>query len=214
MRWLVLSLLLSPGQALACQTALVLAMDVSGSVDAAEYRLQIDGLAAALADPAIRDVLVEDQVALSVTQWSALGQQRVMLPWVRMTSPAAVEGFARATRALPRAFSGADTAVGEALDHALGLFSAVADCRRRVVDLSGDGDENVGFTAARARSRAREAGVEVNALAIELMGISISNFYRRWVITPGGFVETAHGHLDFARAIRTKLLRELQRPGA
>lgn len=211
MRWICLLSLL-PCPALACQTALVLAMDVSGSVDAAEYRLQLDGLAAGLLHPAVQDLLIEDSVALAVTQWSGPGEQRVMLPWTRIDGAAAVQRFAQASRALPRAFAGSDTAVGQALDHALALLAEAPDCRRRVVDLSGDGDENAGFTAAAARTRAQAAGVEVNALAIELMGYSISNYYRRWVITPGGFVETARGHLDYARAIRAKLLRELTRP--
>lgn len=212
--WPLLLLALAPTPGRACQTALVLAMDVSGSVDPAEYRIQVDGLAAALEDPEIRAILIEDQVALSVTQWSALGQQQLVLPWRRMRDPAAVEAFARDARALPRAWIGSDTAVGEALDHALDLFRQVPDCARRVVDLSGDGDENVGYTASRARNRASLEGVEVNALAIEMMGLSITNFYRRWVITPGGFVETARGHLDFPRAIRAKLLRELSKPAA
>jgi Ca-activated chloride channel family protein len=54
--------------------------------------------------------------------------------------------------------------------------------------------------------------VEVNGLAIESIGLSITQFYRQWVITPGGFVVTARGHLDFARAMRIKILRELARP--
>ena len=212
---LALSLLpVAAAPARGCETALVLAMDVSGSIDPSEYRIQIDGLAAALDDPEIREILIEDRVALTVTQWSTLGQQAQVLPWTRMTDRAAVESFAQATRALPRAYTGADTAVGQALEHALDLFAAVPDCVRRVVDMSGDGDENVGHTATRARNRAQDEGVEVNALAIEMMGPSISNFYRRWVITPRGFVETAKGHLDFPRAIRAKLLRELTRPSA
>src|SRR5690606_30591267 len=121
-----------------------------------------------------------------------------------------VDRFAVTVEATPRAFDGADTAVGEALDHAISLFDAVPDCRRKVVDLSGDGDENAGFTARSARQRAISAGVEVNALAIESIGVSISNYYRKVVITPGGFVQSARGYIDYARAIRLKLLRELQ----
>lgn len=203
-----------PTAAPACETALVLAMDVSGSVDRGEYLLQVEGLAAALADGALRDVLVQDQVALAVVQWSSLGQQALVLPWQRMLSFRAVDDFAARVLAMPRAFPGSDTAVGEALAFSLAQFEAVPDCRRRIIDMSGDGDENVGFTTPRARGAAIAAGVEVNGLAIEAMGLSITNFYRRWVITPGGFVETAQGHLDYARAIRSKMLRELTKPGS
>lgn len=198
----------------ACGAALVLAMDVSGSVDPGEYRLQVDGLAAALHHGALRDVLVNEQVALAVVQWSALGQQRLVLPWERMADMTAVDAFAARVAALPRAYPGSDTAVGEALAFALAQFEAVPDCRRRIIDMSGDGDENVGFGTPRARAAAIAAGVEVNALAIESMGLSITNYYRRWVITPGGFVETANGHLDYARAIRAKMLRELTKPAS
>jgi len=219
MRRLLLALPLTlamtlPQPARACAAALVLAMDVSGSVDRGEYLLQVEGLAAALADPALREVLVQDQVALAVVQWSSVGQQALVLPWQRMLSMRAVDDFAARVRTMPRAFPGSDTAVGEALSFALAQFAAVPDCRRRIVDMSGDGDENVGHTTPRARTAAIAAGVEVNGLAIESMGLSISNFYRRWVITPGGFVETAQGHLDYARAIRSKMLRELTKPGS
>jgi Ca-activated chloride channel family protein len=203
-----------PGTARACEVALVLAMDVSGSVDPAEYRLQIDGLASALQDQAVREILVQENAALLVTQWSNVGQQRVTLPWTRIRTARDVEGFAEAVRLVPRAYAGSDTAVGAALFHALDQLALVPDCRRKIVDLSGDGDENVGFTVGRARQAAIAQGVEVNALAIESMGVSISNFYRRWVITPGGFVETSRGHLDYARAIRSKLLRELTKPAS
>lgn len=215
MRALVLAAcLLLPLPSRACETALVLAMDVSGSVDAGEWRLQADGLAAALRAPEIADVLVQDQVALAVVQWSAMGQQALVLPWQRMLDHRAVEAFARRAETMPRAFPGSDTAVGEALSFAIAQFAAVPDCRRRIVDMSGDGDENTGYTTPRARSDAIAGGIEVNALAIEAMGVSISNFYRRWVITPGGFVETAQGHVDYARAIRAKLLRELTKPAS
>ncbi|MFN3641451.1 MAG: DUF1194 domain-containing protein [Gemmobacter sp.] len=212
LRVLALLLAIVPMPLSACEAALVLAMDVSGSVDAGEYRLQVDGLALALDDPAIVDALTGGAVALAVVQWSGLGRQALSLPWRRIVTPADAAAFAAAVRAMPRAFTASDTAVGEALAFAMAQFAAVPDCRRRIVDLSGDGAENVGFTIARARREAIAAGVEVNGLAIESMGLSITQFYRNWVVTPGGFVVTARGHLDYARAMRVKLLRELSRP--
>jgi Ca-activated chloride channel family protein len=206
-----LLVLLSALPARACETALLLAMDVSNSVDPGEYRLQIDGLAQALADPAIAEILVRDRVALSVMQWSGTDRQTISLPWTRMLSPAHVTAFAARVRGLERAFILSDTAPAEALRYALRHFGAVKDCKRFIVDLSGDGTPNAGGEVRRVRQAAQRAGVTVNGLAIEGLGVAISNFYRRSVITRDGFVVTARGHRDYARAIREKILREISR---
>jgi Ca-activated chloride channel family protein len=66
--------------ALACETALLLSIDVSGSIDAGDYHLQTEGLAAALTDPEVADALVRGQVALAVVQWSGPSQQALVLP--------------------------------------------------------------------------------------------------------------------------------------
>jgi Ca-activated chloride channel homolog len=212
-RALALSACLSTPAA-ACETALLLAIDVSGSIDRGEYALQVQGLAEALQDPEIADVLLRDQVELSVLQWSGLGRQEMVIPWQRMLSPQALAAFTARAKALPRAFTGSDTAVGEALSFAIPQFEAVGDCRRKVIDVSGDGPENAGFTVGQARSAAQRLGIEINAIAIEDMGASapISSFYRNWVITKDGFVMTARGLDDYPRAIRAKLLRELIKP--
>ena len=198
----------------ACETALLLSIDVSGSIDAADYRLQAEGLAQALSDPAVTDALVAGQVALAVVQWSGPDQQALSLAWQRMLSPAAVAAFATRARAMPRAFSGSDTAVGQALRFATAQFAAVPDCPRRVIDISGDGSENAGFTDARARSEALAAGITINAIAIEDPGeaIPVTTYYRRRIISPGGFVVTARGLGDYAGTLRLKLLRELAKP--
>mgnify|MGYP005849448535 CR=1 FL=1 len=212
LRAALIVLLAAAPAARACEAALVFAMDVSGSVDAGEYRLQLDGLADALADPAILEAVLSAEAALAVVQWSGVGRQALALPWAQMRRPADVAAFAAAVRTMPRTFAASDTAVGQGLEFALEQFASAPDCRRRIVDISGDGAENAGFTITRARRAAIAAGVEVNGLAIESIGLSITQFYRQWVITPGGFVVTARGHLDFARAMRIKILRELAWP--
>ncbi|MCX7289330.1 MAG: DUF1194 domain-containing protein [Rhodobacterales bacterium] len=198
----------------ACETALVLSIDVSGSIDGGDYRLQTEGLAAALADPEVAEALVRGQIALAVMQWSGPAQQALVLDWQRMLTPEAVTAFADRAAGMPRAFTGSDTAVGLGLSFALGQFAAVPDCGRRVVDISGDGQENAGFTDADARSEAIAAGVMVNAIGIEEPGqaFPITSYYRGWIITPGGFVVSARGLQDYARALRIKLLRELVKP--
>ncbi|MFN4171374.1 MAG: DUF1194 domain-containing protein [Pseudorhodobacter sp.] len=198
----------------ACDTALVLAIDVSGSIDRAEYALQTEGLAYALRDPEVAAALLGGQVALTVVQWSGLGQQAVTIPWARMLSPRHLSAFIAQAETQPRAFRGSDTAVGEALSFAAAQFAAVPDCRRKVIDISGDGPENAGYTVTRARNDAAAEGIEINAIAIEDMGpgAPITAFYRNWVITRGGFVMTARGLRDYPRVMREKLLRELIRP--
>ncbi|MCE6959068.1 DUF1194 domain-containing protein [Cereibacter sphaeroides] len=215
LRALLLALVVA-APARACDTALLLAIDISGSIDRGEYALQTEGLAAALADGAVTDSLLAGQSALAVVQWSGVGRQVLALPWRRMLAPGDVQDFAEAVRALPRAFVASDTAVGGAITFSLGRFDAVADCRRRVIDISGDGAENAGFTVASARREAERAGVEINAIAIEDMGASkpITAFYERWAVTRGGFVVTARGLGDYRRAMRAKLLRELGKPAS
>jgi Ca-activated chloride channel family protein len=205
---------LTAAPALACDTALLLAIDVSGSIDGGDYRLQTEGLSAALSDPGVTEALVRGEVALAVVQWSGSSQQALVLPWRRMLDPGAVARLADSAAAMPRAFRGSDTAVGEAITHSLAQFAPVADCGRRVIDISGDGQENAGFTDASARSEAVTAGVTINAIAIEEPGpaFPITGYYRGRVITPGGFVVTARGLQDYARTLRLKLLRELEKP--
>lgn len=212
LRTLALITLATP--ATACETALLLAIDVSGSIDRGEYALQIEGLSDALRDPEIAEILLRDQVALSVMQWSGTGRQAMVIPWQRMLSPAALARFGSTARSLPRAFQGSDTAVGEAVTAALVQFAQVGDCKRHVIDISGDGPENAGTNVARARTDAVAQGVDINAIAIEDMGQSapISAFYKNWVVTPKGFVMTARGVDDYPRTLRAKLLRELIKP--
>lgn len=197
-----------------CETALVLSVDVSGSIDAGDYALQVEGIAAALSDPTVAEALVQDQVALAVVQWSGTEDQALVIGWQQLLSPQDVADFAARALALPRAFKGSDTAVGEGLRFAMTTFATAPDCHRRVIDLSGDGQENAGFSDAKARAEAAKAGITVNAIAIEDPGPAtpITNYYQRWVITQDGFVFTAHGLQDYAETLRLKLQRELVKP--
>jgi len=205
---------LPAGAARACAAALVLAMDVSGSVDPVEHRLQTHGLAQALRDPEVTELLVTGRVAVAVLQWSAADDQRLALPWRRMHDDAAVAALADAVERLPRAFTARQTAPGEALIAAAGLFAGVPDCGRRIIDLSGDGARNDGMNPATVARWAEARGIEINALAIEDAGrgVPITSYFNRFVISRDGFVITARGFEDFARAMRLKLLRELAPP--
>lgn len=203
-------------QARACDIALMLAVDVSGSVDSYEYALQLQGIANALRDEDVRAALLQGQVALGVMQWSGAMEQTVSVPFTRLTEPAEVAQLAARIGTLPRAHAGGNTAVGEAIAVAVEQFGQVRDCAHWVIDISGDGDENEGYTLGTERRTAYARGITINGLAIEAAGTGqpITNFYRRNVVTPGGFVITAHQHSDFARAMRQKMLRELIPPMA
>lgn len=195
-----------------CQLALMLAIDISGSVDDAEYQLQVEGTADALEDPEIADALVNGNVAVAVMQWSSVSMQKLVQPWQRMQTPTDVADFAAAARSQERAFGKAETAVGDAISFAVDQFQIVPDCPRRVIDISGDGVQNIGGPLPEARQKAVSAGISINGVAIEGIGVAITEFYRTSVITKGGFVLTAQGHTDYPRAIRKKILREVTRP--
>lgn len=199
------------GPAAACETALVLAIDISGSIDRNEYRLQMQGLADALESPEIAETLVADRVELALVHWSGPIWHKMTLPWQQMRTRADVARFAEIARSMPRPFDSSDTSIGQALRFAATQFAAVPDCERKVIDVSGDGEENAGFTLKSALVEMQDLGITVNAIAIEEAGgISpITTYFRRFGITRDGFVVTAFGVDDYPRAIRLKLLREL-----
>lgn len=197
----------------ACETALLLAVDVSGSISLQEYSLQMEGLALALEDPAIINALVEGQDRLALVQWSGSRQQTLALDWHHMQDAQDVAAFAAAVRTIRRPRLHTITAIGEAIRFSLAQFGSVRACARTVIDISGDGAENDGKSLATARAEAEAARVTINAIAIELddRANSLTGYFRRFVITSNGFAITAHGLPDYPRAIRIKLLRELTR---
>ena len=207
----ILGVVFGTNESLACDTALVLTIDVSNSIDTAEYRLQTDGLADALQDPEIVETLVRTQSAVAVVQWSGVDKQEVSIPWTRVRSALDASQLAARARLMERAFVLSDTAPAEAIYFSLGLFDEVSDCNRRVIDVSGDGTPNGGTEVRAARNAAEKAGVTINGIAIESMGLAITNFYRGAVITRNGFVITARTHREYPSAIRTKILREISR---
>ncbi|WP_226621405.1 DUF1194 domain-containing protein [Alloyangia pacifica] len=197
----------------ACETALLLAMDVSNSIDHAEFAIQAEGLALALSDPEIAAIMVDDRIALAVLQWSGPGHQALTLGWTEIAEPADLETFAAAAGVMERAFVLSDTAPGAALEAALDAIETAPACKRRVIDVSGDGTPNAGPSASAARVRAERMGVTVNGLAIEGPGhgLPVSNYYRQVLITRDGFVMTARSHREYSETLRRKILREIAR---
>ncbi len=200
-----------PFSAQACDTALVLTIDVSNSIDTGEYRLQTDGLADALRDPEIVETMIRTETAIAVVQWSGEDKQELSIPWVRIRTALDAEFVATQARLMQRAFVLSDTAPAEAIYFSLPLFDQVPDCVRKVIDVSGDGTPNGGTAVRDARNAAERAGVTINGIAIESMGLAITNFYRGAVITRNGFVITARTHREYPSAIRAKILREISK---
>lgn len=194
----------------ACELALALAVDVSGSVDAREYRLQMDGLATALRDPVISEALVRGNSRLMLVQWTGSSRQQVTLDWTEIDSFAALDRFADAVQNDPRVWRNFSTAIGEALAVAMDSFDAVPDCRRRLIDLSGDGASNEGIEPASLHGELQARGITVNAIAIEQSVPDLTAyFYENVIVGEGAFVVTAAGFADYPSRIRRKLLREV-----
>ncbi len=223
MRWL-LALLLSAAPAFAeCRQALVLAIDVSASVDYREYQLQSRGLAYALRDDEVREAFLAPgpPVWLAVFEWSSAEYQRLLVDWTEVRTGADLEGVAAAIEADKVLAEQSTTGIGAALLYAGALFDRAPSCLEFTLDVSGDGQNNDWPRPEDARLDESLAGVSINGLVIgadfpidhELnpnrMG-ALSNYYRARVIKgPGAFVETAEGFEDFGEAMRRKLIREL-----
>lgn len=209
LRALALAAFLGP-PALACDLALALAVDVSGSVDSVEYRTQMDGLAHALRDPIISEALVRGQAQLMLIQWTGSSRQQITIPWTRIDSFDAVDRFANAVADDPRVWRNFSTAIGEALATTMDRFAEVADCKRHLIDLSGDGVSNEGIEPASLRKTLHDRNITVNAIAIEESEPDLTAyFFENVIMGEGAFVVTASGFSDYPERIRKKLLREV-----
>lgn len=208
----------APVPAAACALELILAVDVSGSVDEGEYALQMGGLAAAFEDPAVGEAIARagGPVMAAVTQWSGTSRQRLVVGWTELGDPGSLAAFGAAIRAVPRAFENYSTAIGEALAHAAEVSGDnPVTCARRVIDVSGDGVSNEGRAPRHLADALAELGFTVNALVIRGADPDPLAFYRDHVIAgPGAFLEVAHRFEDYPEAILRKLLREIEAPMA
>jgi Ca-activated chloride channel family protein len=196
----------------ACDLALVLAVDVSGSVDTEEYRIQMEGLAAALQDGTVIDALIDAQAMVTLIQWTGSSRQRQTVPWMQMADAQDVAAFATEVAADKRVWRNYSTAIGEALVVAEGALDEVTHCRRKVIDVSGDGISNEGIAPAERRAALTAKGIVVNALAIETDEDDLTGwFYENLIWGEGAFVVTANGFEDYPEQIRRKLQRETTR---
>ncbi len=211
----IASFLLSAHVASACDLALVLAVDVSGSVDPQEYRVQMDGLAEALRDGVVAEALLSQNAMVTLIQWTGSSRQRQTLPWTHMDTFARISAFADAIEDDQRIWRNYSTAIGEALELSIESFKDVPQCRRRVIDVSGDGRSNEGVEPKEHHMRLKRADIVVNALAIETDTSDLTAyFFEHLIIGEGAFVETAWGFKDYPAAILRKLQRETTKAAA
>ncbi|MEJ6402478.1 DUF1194 domain-containing protein [Yoonia sp. 2307UL14-13] len=204
------------GPASACRLALVLALDISSSVDAAEDALQRQGLATALVAPEVQNAffISPDPVALLIFEWSGRYNQQDLMNWTMIRTPDDLSGVAALLATSKRSHDDFPTAIGHALAHAANRLAEAPDCRAQTIDISGDGENNDGFTPQEAYGRFALDGVTINGLVINAAEFEAETqlipFYRDQVIKgPDAFIEVANGFADFETAMRRKLVREL-----
>ncbi|KIN61665.1 Von Willebrand factor type A domain protein [Sulfitobacter noctilucae] len=225
--WIMAAVLMAcAGTATAnCRQALVLALDVSGSVDAREYHLQMGGVAAALDSAEVRNRLMAMPAApvrLAIFEWSGAADQAIIVPWTEIDSEVTLDGVIAKLRSTERREATPATALGVAVKEGHRLLNQQPDCLKKTLDISGDGKSNLGPRPRDIRMQIDDGNITVNALVIGVddpqMGdirqaeiAELSSYFRADVIMgPDAFVQTAIGFPDYARAMKEKLIRELE----
>jgi len=198
--------------------ALVLAVDASGSVDAARFELQKQGYAAAFRNPRIVQAIeagARRAIAVAMVQWTGPTLHVQVVDWMRVSDPASAEALAGAIEAAPRRLLGGGTSLSGAIDYGVTMLAASPfRDQRRVIDISGDGSNNSGRPPNLARDEAVRAGIVINGLPIAWIEPGLDVYYRQNVIGgPGAFVIAADSYDNFADAILNKLVTEIAGQG-
>jgi hypothetical protein len=204
---------------------LVLAADVSRSIDSEKFQLQREGYAAAVSDPHVINAIHSGRngrIAMTYVEWSGIGSQRVVIDWTAISDAASAKGFGDQLLEAPRSFADR-TSISGAIEFAMGrLVQAPFEAARHTIDISGDGTNNSGRDVTLARDAALAKGVTINGLVIlsdtpliwnpdhtNPPG-GLENYYRDNVIGgPGAFVQVAQGFDSFGQAIVKKMIAEV-----
>jgi hypothetical protein len=192
---------------------LVIAVDVSASVDGDEFQLMREGLARAISSPQVANAIISGAngaIAIAVMQWSGFTEHEVKVDWTRVASLSDLQKLSGRIRRMKRRYDGA-TDIGGALDYCIKMLaSAPFQTSRRVIDLAGDGTNNVNYPPNLERDRAVGLGMIINALAVTGDHRELVEYYERFVIGgEGAFVESTNTYSDFENAMRRKLVREI-----
>ena len=208
--------------------AIVLAADVSRSIDDEEFALQRQGYADAIQGQQLIDAIStgpHGAIALAYVEWAGDGEERLVIDWAVIRNQADARAFVAALTAAPRSYLGR-TAIGTAIDFSFALFAETAfETSRRVIDISGDGTSNGGRLVTEARDAAVAAGAVINGLAIfnkkaAAMGGylamhtnppgGLAHYYHENVIGgPGAFVVQIDDFSTFGEAMMRKLVNEV-----
>ena len=206
--WLAQASAASPPPAL----AIVLAIDVSASVDADRFVLQRDGIAHAFQDRRLADaiVAVPGGIEVLVLEWSDPDAIAITVDWRRIADARSAAAFAGAVHAGARRSRGL-TAIGPALLAAARQFDRLPQtAARQAIDISGDGIANLGLSPAAARDQIVRAGITINGLAILTEEPWLEGYFRAEVIGgAGAFVLAARSYASFAEAMLKKLVQEV-----
>ncbi len=198
----------------AVDLALVLAVDVSGSVNQRRFELQRDGYAAAFEHPSVRRAIrsgPSGSIAVCMLQWTGPQLQVEAVAWTAISDDASIGAWSSSIRAAPRQLFSGGTSISGAIDHASILLDRLPfKTARRIIDVSGDGANNRGRPAPLARDEAVAKGVTINGLPILELEPSLDEHYKQNVI--GGqnaFLVVAQNFEEFADAILKKLVTEI-----
>jgi hypothetical protein len=194
---------------------LVLAVDVSGSIDARESALQREGYLAAIRSPEFAAAVRAGslgRIHLAYVEWAGEGSQQVAVPWRMIDGPEAAQAFANELAERPAARFRRGTSISSALQFSAGLFEGGGT--RRVIDISGDGPNNAGSMVTLARDAAVAQGIVINGLPLMLNPAQILPPLDRYFVDcviggEGAFSLPVKSVDDMGEAIRMKLLREL-----
>ncbi len=202
--------------------ALALAIDISGSIDPEEARLQREGYVMAFRDPAITRAILgspNGRIAVAYFEWSDSWMQKLLIDWTLLDSEGSIAAFADKLSNSPISIA-RRTSISGAIHYALGLFGRLAyDPDHKVLDISGDGSNNDGMLVTDARTEALKQRIAINGLPIvndrpNPFGFpaeaDLDQYYLHCVTGgPRSFVEVARNFDDFPRAVRKKLLQEV-----
>jgi hypothetical protein len=224
----VLATILFVGPAIAAEQVdllLVLASDVSRSVDAAKFKLQRDGYVAAISNPRVIEAIKSGphgRIAICFIEWSGVGAQKVVIDWTVIDGTKAAQDFASQLDEAQRSFADR-TSISGGIDFAMAqLEHAPFQAARRTIDVSGDGTNNSGRDVTAARDEALAQGVTINGLVIlSEQPLSwnadhtnppggLEAYYRNNVTGgPNSFVLVAENFNTFGQAILNKLVAEV-----
>jgi hypothetical protein len=210
----------SPKSETALDVALVIAVDVSSSMEGEEQGIQREGFIDAFRSSLVHDAIengLHGRIAVTYVEWSGAKDQRVLVPWTIIDSPERAISFANVLSYQPLRQAGM-TSISGMIDHSRKLFEQLGgEPVRRVVDVSGDGPNNDGRHVTYARDEAIENGIVINGLPIMFRRASGSTeledldlYFKECVIGgAGSFVLPLHDPEQFAMVIRTKIMREI-----